>query len=277
MKREEIRIRDPFIYADKKTKTYYMYGTINGGASDSKFYVYTSKDLEEFEGPFVIFDGKKENFWATKDYWAPEMHEYKGKYYLFASVKEDNESRATQIFVCDTLDGEFKPVSEKPATPKEWWCLDGTLCIENEKPYIVFCHEWVQCKNGEICAQELSSDLSTPIGKPFLLFTAKDNPHVHSVHGVNADDYVTDGPFLWKKDGKWKMIWSSFQNGKYAVFGATAESIRGKWEHTDNLVDFDGGHGMLFETFDGVRKFALHSPNVCPNERAQFIDWKDRF
>lgn len=58
MKREEIRIRDPFILADKKTETYYMYGTTDlekdSYASRPVFSVYTSKDLEEFQGPFVV-------------------------------------------------------------------------------------------------------------------------------------------------------------------------------------------------------------------------------
>ena len=66
MRREEIRIRDPFIVVDEKTKTYYMYGTTDleydSYASYPKFSVYVSKDLENFEGPFVVFDGKESGF-----------------------------------------------------------------------------------------------------------------------------------------------------------------------------------------------------------------------
>ena len=61
MKREDIRIRNPFILGDKQTKNYYMYGTTDleydSYASYPKFSAYVSKDLENFEGPFVVFDG----------------------------------------------------------------------------------------------------------------------------------------------------------------------------------------------------------------------------
>lgn len=279
MKREDVRIRDPFVYADEKTGWYYMYGTtaLEDGSLRSKnsFSVYKSRDLENFEEGKTVFDGNEQAFWGTYDFWAAEVHEFRGKYYLFGSVKAEGRCRATHIFVCDTLDGTFTPVSPEPATPVDWECLDGTLYVEDGKPYIVFCHEWVQCKDGEICAQELSEDLSKPVGKPFVLFKATDNPKSWT---IGSGNYVTDGPFLWKENGKVKMTWSSFlENGKYGVFGATADSLRGKWEHTPNVFDFDGGHGMLFYAFDGQRKFAVHSPNVPSNERAHFIDWNKSF
>ena len=281
MKREELRIRDPFIYADKKTGWYYMYGTTALCTDDSfdtacTFGVYKSRDLENFEYK-EIFNGQKTGFWGTRDYWASEMHEYKGKYYLFGTVKSENRHRGTQIFVCDTPDGEFVPVSDKPATPEEWECLDGTLYVEDGVPYIVFCHEWAQCKNGEICAQRLSDDLTTPVGEPFLLFKATDNPRVTEVCGKGSGNFVTDGPFLWKEDGKVKMIWSSFSQGQYAVFGAYANDLHGAWTHTDDLFDFDGGHAMLFETFDGKRKISLHAPNALLKERAEFLDVNIQF
>jgi hypothetical protein len=204
------------------------------------------------------------------------MHPYGGKYYLFATVKAEGQRRATHIFVCDTPDGDFTPLSSDPVTPNEWECLDGTLCVEDGAPYIVFCHEWVQCKDGEICALRLKEDLTAPVGEPFLLFKASDNPFV-TEYEKGTGNYVTDGPFLWREEGKLKMIWSSFKNGKYGIFGASASGLRGVWEHTDDLVDFDGGHAMLFYTFDGKRKLAMHAPNVYPDERPRFLEVDIKF
>lgn len=276
MKREEFRIRDPFILADKKTQTYYMYGTTDNCAPYPCFAAYTSKDLENFEGPFIVFDGKSENFWATCDYWAAEVWAYNGKYYLFGSFKAENKCRATQILESDNPLGPFKPFSEQPQTPCEWECLDGTLWIEDGKPYMVFCHEWQQCENGEMCAVQLSEDLKEPIGEPFLLFKASDNPYVSSFVGVKFQNCrVTDGPFLFRENGKLKMIWSSFSDGKYSVLEATADCLRGKWEHFKPRFDFDGGHAMIFETFDHKKYVSLHQPNVSPYERAAFLPYKE--
>ena len=277
MKLSEIRIRDPFILADKETKTYYMYGTTDlqydSYASYPRFSVYVSQDLENFQGPFVVFDGEKQRFWATGDYWAAEVWKYNGKYYLFGSFKSPAHCRATQILAADNPLGPFEPISEKPQTPQEWECLDGTLWVENGVPYLVFCREWLQCEDGEMYAVELSADLSQPTGAPFLLFKASDNPHVTScVGGGFQNCRVTDGPFLFRENGKLKMIWSSHSEGRYAVLEAYADGIREKWTHQKSRFPFDGGHAMIFEDFAGKRYFALHTPNTPSLERAVWIE-----
>lgn len=166
--------------------------------------------------------------------------------------------------------GEFVPVSKDPITPNEWECLDGTFFVENGKPYMGFCHEWTQVKNGEICAVELSEDLTAAKGKPFVLFRAGDNPSVSELR-ENSGDYVTDGPFLFKEKGKLRMIWSSFYKGRYLVLEAEADNLRGEWKHFGGRFDFDGGHAMLFETLEGKRMIALHYPNTVMQERANFL------
>lgn len=277
--RKEIRIRDPFIYTDFENKCYYMYGTTdlleNTVEARNTFSVYRTVDLENFEEPKVIFDGNKYGFWADKDFWAPELHKFNGKYYLFGSCKADNKHRATHIFVCDTPDGEFVPLTETPITPSDWECLDGTFWVENGKPYIVFSHEWTQIGDGEIWAMELSNDLKKAAGEPFMLFRASDNPNVSELTG-HSSAYVTDGPFLYSEDGKLKMMWSSFYNGRYLVLDAWSESLRGEWQHCESRFGFDGGHAMIFETLDGNRMISLHSPNTVNNERAVFSSLTDK-
>ena len=276
LKREDIRIRDPYIYTDIENNCYYMYGTTALGvgtlAARDRFSVYKTYDLENFEEPKVIFDGSACGFWADRDFWAPELHKYNGKYYLFGSCKAEGKRRGTQIFVCDTPDGVFTPVSDAPVTPSDWQCLDGTLWIEDGIPYIVFCHEWVQVRDGEIWAMPLADDLSAPAGEPFMLFKASDNPNVsHIKHHEGC--YCTDGPFLFREDGKLKMIWSSFYDGRYLVLEAESDSILGKWTHKGSKFDFDGGHAMLFYTLEGKRMISLHSPNTANYERAFFYEY----
>ena len=84
MKREEINIRDPFVLT--RNGQYYLYGTRGAtcwGPANG-FDVYVSRDLENWDGPFECFhnDG---TFWADRNYWAPEVHEYHGKLYMLAS------------------------------------------------------------------------------------------------------------------------------------------------------------------------------------------------
>ena len=274
-KREEIRIRDPFILTDHENGCYYMYGTtaLECGTLRAKntFSVYKTYDLENFSDPITVFDGGRIGFWADKDFWAPEVHKYNGKYYLFGSCKADGKCRATHILVCDTPDGEYLPVSDKPITPEGWECLDGTLYIEDGTPYIVFCHEWLQVKDGEIWAMELSCDLTHAVSEPFMLFRASDNPNVSELE-PGSGNYVTDGPFLYREDDRLRMIWSSFYKGRYLVLDAESDSIRGEWTHGGSRFDFDGGHAMIFTDLDGKRKISLHSPNKTNFERAVFYE-----
>lgn len=273
LKRNNLRIRDPFILTDKENNCYYMYGTTalrqDTFYTGNSFSVYKTYDLENFYEPKIIFDGTKHNFWADRDFWAAEVHKYNEKYYLFGSCKSETRHRGTHIFVCDTPDGEFVPLSELPVTPSDWECLDGTLYVEDGTPYIVFCHEWTQVKDGEMCAMPLTNDLSHSAGSPFLLFHASDNPST----GGKSGNFITDGPFLYKENGMLKLLWSNSCQGKYQVLEAESTSIHGVWTHRSGKFDFDGGHAMLFTRLDGKRMISLHKPNTINSERAFFYEY----
>lgn len=110
-----------------------MYGkTIE---NETGFWVYKSKDLEEWSKSEKVFTPPMD-FWADRDFWAPEVHQYKGKFYMFASFKAENRCRATQILVSDAPDEQFVPLTDRPITPTEWECLDGTLYVDKKgKPH----------------------------------------------------------------------------------------------------------------------------------------------
>ena len=131
---------------------------------------------------------------------------------------------------------------------------------------MVFCHEWLQTRDGEICAMRLSKDLKCSVSKPRLLFKGSEMPGAPA----NAEKYVTDGPFLYTRaDGKLFMLWSSFFKGKYCEIVSCSDNgtLSGRWKHSNRfLFENDGGHGMLFETMDGKLKFVCHSPNCTKPE-----------
>lgn len=72
---EDIHLRDPFILpVDTR---YYLYGTrceIQPG-QPAGFDIYTSENLHSWSGPFPIFN-RPDDFWADRDFWAPEVHKY---------------------------------------------------------------------------------------------------------------------------------------------------------------------------------------------------------
>lgn len=279
----DIQIRDPFVLPIEESGLYYLYGSTDKDIWKGKatgFDVYRSKDLENWEGPFPAFRPPAD-FWSDTNYWAPEVHIYKGRYYMFATFKAEGVCRGTQILVADDPLGPFVPHSDGPVTPRDWECLDGTLYVDKEgKPWMIFCHEWVQIKDGTICAIQLADDLSKAVGDPIKLFAASEAPWVDQLESPrHGPGYVTDGPFMYhSSDGKLYMLWSSFRGGRYAQGLAASESgdVLGPWEQLpEPLYESDGGHGMIFKTFDGRIMLSLHSPNDTPNERAVFIELEE--
>ena len=290
---EDIYIRDPFILADEDSGNYYMYcsstliteeGQHLGGVG-----VYKSKDLKNWEDMVRVCTVPKDN-WITGQIWAPEVHKYKGKYYLFATINSDIEwkgekegwgakyvYRGTQIFSSDSPEGPFEALSRMPATPIDEMALDGTLWSEDGTPYMVYCHEWVQIGDGEMKAIRLSDDLSETIGNPVRLFNA--SAAKWSTGGMQGN-YVSDGCYLYRtKNGKLIMIWSSFMDGDYALGLAesTTGKVEGPWRQKDEpIFKKNGGHGMIFKDFDGNLRLVLHMPNSPSSmERAHLFDLED--
>ena len=276
MKTADIQIRDPFIYV--KDGYYYLYGSTDADIWKTRghgFEGYRSRDLIDWEDLGNVLD-RPEGYWGEINFWAPELHEYKGCCYLFASFKGTGFERGTAVFKADKPEGPFRPWSRTALTPPEWSCLDGTLYVEDGQPYLVFCHEWTQIGDGEICRLPLTQDLSAPAGEPVTLFKATDAKWPKLVHHSSGKDgYVTDGPFMYTNvKGELLMLWSTLSQEGYALTTAKSASgkLEGPWlQRSTPFFNENGGHGMLFRNLDGELMLTLHSPNQTPFERAQFI------
>ena len=293
----DIYIRDPYILADAKSKNYFMYRSSSVRGNDGKMLggveVLKSKDLKSWSEPIRVFTVPSDN-WITGAVWAPEVHEYNGKYYLFATLNSDIQwkkrqkewpdflFRGTQIFHADSPEGPFLPFDLTPHTPMDRMALDGTLWVENGVTYMIYCHEWVQIADGTMELVRLSSDLSVTEGNSLTLFCASaaewstGTKHTEPI----PTSFVTDGCFLYRtKTGKLLMIWSSFLNEDYAIGIAesTTGKVSGPWkQQATPLFSKNGGHGMIFKTFDGKLCITFHGPNSPAGaERAHIYELED--
>lgn len=268
---KDINIRDPFVlpYGGK----YYLYGT-RGKTTwtvATGLDVYVSEDLENWSEAHECFS-IPEGFWANKEIWAPEVYFYNGSFYMFVSLRSDGRLRGTQILRSDSPMGPFLPFTDDAITPAHWQCLDGTFYIDkNGDPYIVFCREWVQVGDGEIHAMKLTKDLSAAAGEPIFLFKASEPQWADK----SRETFVTDGPFMYRTEcGKLCMIWSSSAKTGYVQAIAVSDNgeIDGNWSHEELLFEKDGGHGMIFEDYNGKKHLILHAPNETYKERPVLFD-----
>lgn len=280
LKREDIRIRDPFVLVyDGK---YYMYGTCLSNGQGYGCVV--SEDLENWSNPVQIYS-PPEGFDGFADYWAPECHYYEGSFYLFATYKSaQSGKRGTAIFKSASPLGPFELWSNGHVTPTERDCIDGTLYVdESGQPWMVYVNEWTSNPDGmgEMAAAKLSDDLREFVSEPVMLF--RSNKHIWTNGGV------TDGPFIYRTEkGRLVMLWSnSARSGGYAVGMAVSDSgeVDGNWIHhpeafycKSDEYPLDGGHPMLFTTLDGQLMMAIHSPNSSSentHETAVFLPVED--
>jgi arabinan endo-1,5-alpha-L-arabinosidase len=278
---KDVQIRDPFVLPVKSEGKYYLFGSTdtNIWGKGTGFDVYVGNDLKQWEGPYPVFR-PGDDFYSEVNFWAPEVYAYGNRYYMFATFRrKDNQLLGTAVLVSDSPLGPFTPHSEGPVTPEAWSSLDGTLFIDDEGiPWMVFCHEWQQVADGEVCAIRLSADLKIAVGEPILLFRASSAPWTTpyvSERYKGQDNYVTDGPFLFRGSrGELFMLWAGFIENKYAL--GIAKSITGlltgPWEHEEHpLYRNDGGHGMIFRTWEGQLMLTIHTPNKTPEERPIFL------
>jgi len=179
LENKDIQIRDPFVFPIKEEGKYVLFGSTdkNIWGKGTGFDAYTSIDLQHWEGPYTVFRPDVD-FFSDTNFWAPEVYLYNGRHYMFATFRrKDNNLLGTAVLTADHLLGPYKPHSDGPVTPESWSSLDGSLfCDDDGQPWIVFCHEWQQVADGEVCAMKLSHDLRHSDGDPLVLFRASDAP-----------------------------------------------------------------------------------------------------
>lgn len=200
----EMSCHDPYILADEASQTYYFYTASNLRDEDGNrirgVMAYQSKDLIHWSNPTAVYQvgyGVEQPWYNINSApWAPEVHAYNGKYYLFTTLHNTKEileeikpgldsdrwtqtyRRASVIAVSDSPEGPFVEMSPaNPVTGKDLMTLDGSLYVAPDgTPYLVYAHEWVQKLDGTVEAIQLTEDLSRSVGDPFLLFLATDAP-----------------------------------------------------------------------------------------------------
>lgn len=280
VKRSQLHVRDPYVLTyDGK---YYMYGTC---LSNGKGYgCSVSENLDDWSNPIQVYtpaEGSDE----IADFWAPECHYYDGSFYLFATYRsEKSGKRGTAIFKSHSPLGPFEMITEGHATPKDIDCIDGTLFVDDDgQPWMVYVNEWTSSPDdvGEMAAAKLSDDLTRFVSDPIVLFRAR--KHIWTTGSI------TDGPCLYKtENGRLIMLWSNLdKNSGYAVGMAASDNgkIDGNWIHypdpfynRGSKYESDGGHPMLFRTFEGQLMMSIHSPNGASEgifETASFYPIED--
>ena len=261
-----IAMGDPYVLLASDGK-YYMYGTFPPDGKQG-FGTYSSENLRDWVYEGMVYEGATPDSWTLKNFWAPEVYERKGKFYMFFSadwkVNPTNELENFRIGVAvsDKPTGPFVEMSDKPLFDPGYPVIDGNILEYKGKSYLYYsrcCYknpvksevaDWAKSKNmfdeieeSWIYGVEISNDFTTIIGEPVLLLqppkTMDDTQaewESRSVTSGEVNRRWTEGSFAFEHDDKIYMMYSAnFYGGQhYAVGYATSGNPLGPFQKADN-------------------------------------------
>ncbi len=263
--RNDFRASAPFVYADRPAKLYRMYlPTRDTDGFGVGVQMRTSTDFLAWSVARQVLRVPARRQCSALS--APEMHAYKGRYYMFATL-DTPAGRRLWIYRADSPEGPFREWSDGAIPSSEWSAWDGTFWVEEGRPYMVFCQGGPLEREGRVCAVALTDNLRRAAGKPFELFRASACPE------------AVEGPFLFRShNNSLLMIWSSSAEaeGGFHVARSASGKLAGPWEAPARISGLEGGHGMLFNTRHNQLMLCLHHPNA-PEEkrRARILSLQD--
>ncbi|MDR2682291.1 MAG: family 43 glycosylhydrolase [Dysgonamonadaceae bacterium] len=243
----KLPLADPFVlYHGNK---YYAYGTsdANGIA------VYTSDDLKFWTKQPNLALHKNDSY-ADRWFWAPEVYYLNGRFYMYYSADEH-----ICVATSDSPLGPFVQDVKQPMLAEKG--IDNSLFIDDDgKAYLFF----VRFTDGNaIWMAELESDYKTIKTNTMRLCFAA------NTSGWEADmGKVNEGPFVIKHDGNYYLTYSAndYRSQNYGVGYAWSRTITGDWvKYSSNPVLrkpnglFGSGHHCLFRDKDNNLKMAFHA------------------
>lgn len=261
-----VPLGDPYLLYTKGT--YYLYGT--GGGANKGFTAYSSKDMVNWKREGQVYFHDNPHGWSDPKakwggaYWAPEVYEVKGKYYLFYSAQwkqnptHEEENFRIGVAVADKPTGPFVDLASQPLFDPGYPIIDANVLFDpSGKAYLYYsrcCYKhpvesevadfarqkgWFkQIEESWVYGVELKQDFSGVIGEPVLLLRPpvkmSDRQAAWESRSVTAREVNrrwTEGSVTFKKDNTYYMMYSAnyFGGQYYAIGYATARSPLGPY------------------------------------------------
>ena len=260
----------------KYKDVYYLYCTADTSVSDCGIPVYKSTDLVNWNGPCGNAPGglalHKNDVWGEKWFWAGEVIEKNGKFYMYPTAEEHLIAA-----VSDSPLGPFKQEIKKPM--HDFREIDaGAFNDDNGKSYFYF----VRFDDGNIIfAAEFNDDMIS-IKEDTVIECIR--PELPWEKGPYEPHWpVTEGPYTFKRNGYYYLVYTAnhFLSKEYSIGYATSKSPLGPWKKNELPIikcsdEVNGpGNGMFIESPDGSETFLVyhvHCDLENPTPRKLAID-----
>lgn len=260
-----IKFGDPFLLRASDGK-YYMYGT----SLEDGFEAYVSDSLTNWEPCGKVYQGGGKDQWNVNCFWAPEVYERDGKYYMFfsANYKEnptnEGENFKIGVAVSDSPTGPFKDLYDRPIFNPEYPIIDANVYFDYEtgKCYLYFsrcCYKhsveseiadslrkagvYDNIEESWVYGVEMKPDFSGVIGEPKLLLCppkrlndAQAEWESRSATHKEVNRRWTEGSYIFREGDTYYIMYSANHYGGeyYAVGYATSKNPLGPFKKAAN-------------------------------------------
>lgn len=263
----DLWIRDPSII--HVNGLYHMTGTTGGDG----FTCHTSPDLVTWTTHAGIYARNASNPWAQQDFWAAEMVERDGTFYLFFSARTATTPRRTGVAWASDPLGPYVDLGPDALTPPAWDCIDGHLFVDTcGTPYLFYSRIMPDEGAGwELYVQEINDTLTGLTGDPVLVVRGQDPRW--------SNWYVAEGASVLLVNDTYYCFFSGYSWSNYTVGYASAPAIRGPWTIWERpIITHNAGHCNWFRiNGTGALMLSFHDDNFNGNERAVIapLTWRE--
>lgn len=247
----DVIVADPFVL--RSGGTYYLYGTTTARTG---FEVWTSSNLVDWRARGYAFRKDVDDF-GQRHFWAPEVFEHKGKFYLHYTAASREHTQRIVLAEGESPLGPFREI-------KGPW-FESALCIidshvfkdDDGQLYLYYVLDCSENGDSEIYVRKLSDDL----------VVAKEDTFCAKPSQEWEGDQWNEAPFVIKRGATYLMMYSAncYVDPHYNVGYATASSPLGPWTKApENPVlthtkEVSGpGHNALIESPDGKELYAIY-------------------
>jgi GH43 family beta-xylosidase len=260
------RIGDPFVLKASDGK-YYCYPT---SAGDQGYKAWISDDLVNWRELGFVYE-KNEKSWGYKQFWAPEVVEHNGRFYMYYTARwTEKDSLRIGVAVADKPYGPFIDVYNRPMFDFGYAAIDANVLIDEDGgKYLYYSRDCSENYVGErreshIYGIRLADDMISVVGEPALLLKPDQEWELKSGPKV----YWNEGAFALKRNGVYYLMYSAnfYASKHYSVGYATSDRPLGpfhKYEHNpvlaSNSDDISGpGHHCVIDSPDGSELFVVY-------------------
>ena len=265
-------LADPFILT-ASDGYYYLYGTFTN--RNGEFATWKSADLINWEPQGIVFSYTDES-WAYTNFWAPEVLERNGKFYLFYTARERGTERLhIGLATSNSPTGPFVDERNEPLLGLDFGNIDGSpLITEDGRIFLYFsrdCSENVVngIHRSDIYVIELSEDFQ-PIGDPQFLMSPLQEWETQS---IQRHWRWVEAPIVIYLDGTYYMTYSAnpYWSFYYGIGVATSTSPTGPFTRYENNPVVAGnheqgisgpGHNGIFRSHDGTRTYIVYHTHM---------------